>query len=96
MNAEERWLKSAQKFRYSAPQESAPYGFATKVVAAANLGLPPHSHALRLWRRYSLSVAGFAAVMLSLQLLTHQPRTQFLPLPQLDLPISENSHPLEK
>jgi len=93
MKPEDRWQAAAPNFR-TPPQESeAPFGFATRVVAAANLGLPKKSRALLLWRRYSLSMAGAAAILLGVNLL-NQPAIdeQFLPLPEADF---SPSHSIE-
>ena len=51
MNPEDRWQEIAPKFRTPSEEDRAPYGFATRVVAAANLGLPRQSRALLLWRQ---------------------------------------------
>ena len=94
MKSEDRWREIAPKFRNSPETSEAPYGFATRVVAAANLGLPRQSRALLLWRRYSLSMAGAAAILLGINFL-NQPSIdqQFLPLPEADFSIS---HSIEK
>lgn len=91
MKPEDRWREIAPKFRNSPEKSEAPYGFATRVVAAANLGLPKQSRALLLWRRYSLSVAGAAAILLGINFL-NQPviDQQFLPLPEADFSISHS------
>jgi len=88
MKPEDRWQEIAPKFRTPSKKDKAPYGFSTRVVAAANLGLPKQSRALLLWRRYSLSMAGAAAILLGINLLNQPPiDQQFLPLPDADFSI---------
>ena len=91
MNPEDRWQKAAPKFRTPPEESEAPFGFATRVIAAANLGLPKQSRALLLWRRYSLRMAGAAAILLGINFL-NQPaiEQQFLPLPEADFSISHS------
>lgn len=52
MNPEDRWQEIAPKFRTPSEEDRAPYGFATRVVAAANLGLPRQSRALQIGRAH--------------------------------------------
>jgi len=93
MKPEDRWTQIAPQLRTDAEPEEAPFGFATRVVAAAQLGLPKQSRALLLWRRYSLILAGTTAILLCINTFTAPTQQQFLPLPELDHPTLNTQKP---
>lgn len=90
MKPEEQWQRLAAQARQSLPpvaEDNAPHGFATRVVALADLAGPDSTSSLitRL-RNWSLATAGTAALTLALLLALQEPKTQFIPVPELDLP----------
>lgn len=87
MKPEKHWQKVAERFRHSeapVPTDSAPPGFTTRVVALADLD-PKPSLVTRL-RNWSLGTAAATALAFAIVFSLHERETQFVPVPQLDLP----------
>jgi hypothetical protein len=87
MKPEDNWQKVAEQFRDNqAPpsNDSPPPGFATRVVALADL--EPKASLMIRFRNWSLGTAAATALALVIVLSLHEPETQFVPVPQLNLP----------
>jgi len=87
MKPEDHWQNVASTLRDNSRDTSdtkAPHGFATRVVALSELS-PPRPVLVRL-RNWSLLTAGVTALAFIALLTTQEPKTQFIPLPELDLP----------
>jgi len=87
MKPEERWQKTASRFRKHLPEpvpETAPHGFATRVAALADLKkTTPLILRLRAWSLGTAAASGLALILL---LSLREPQKQFLPVPELNLP----------
>ena len=87
MNSEDKWQQAATKFRHRLPEESVDTplpGFSTRIVALADLG-NDSSLMIRL-RNWSLGTAAASAIALTVLISLQEPKTQFIPVPELNLP----------
>ncbi|YCM46147.1 hypothetical protein V2O64_08960 [Verrucomicrobiaceae bacterium 227] len=92
MNSEDthshpRWEKLAPRLRDLPGDDlptDVPLGFATRVVAQANL--TPRVSPLARLRNWSIFIAGASACALIVTLTLHEPAQQFLPLPEPEFP----------
>lgn len=82
-----RWdelVARLRKLPHDESPENAPLGFATKVVAQADL--KPKSALMVRIRNWSLALAGSSACLLLITTSLHEPKEQFLPLPEPEFP----------
>ena len=90
MNQEEpksRWEQLVPHLRNlpnENPSTEAPLGFATRIVAQANL--TARISPLARFRNWSLLLAGASVCSLVIATTLHEPAQQFLPLPDPELP----------
>lgn len=86
--SEKHWQNLAPRFRKFSPHPSssveAPLGFTTRVVALSGLATKPQL--LTRFRNWSLATAGATSLALIILLNLQEPQTQFIPVPQLNLP----------
>jgi len=81
------WKNLATRFREipeEEPPNAAPLGFATRVVARAEL--TPAPNPLARLRNWSLALAGVSVCTLLISAASQPPTTQFLPLPEPEFP----------
>lgn len=90
MKPEEHWQKLAPRFRDTSTdpsEEKPPPGFATRIVALSLQNQKrPNLSLLSRFRNWSLATAGATALALLVLFNLQEPQTQFIPLPELDLP----------
>ena len=85
--SKEQWQKLVYHFRKTSAHPTsaeAPLGFATRVVARSGFAKKPPL--FTRFRNCSLATAGATTLALIVLLNLQEPQTQFLPVPEFDLP----------